>query len=242
LCSNGEFLSHIDCLAFGPHPDDIELFCSGVLLKLKEQGFATAVVDLSGGELSSNGDVNTRLAESEQAKKILNLDIRLNLGLPDGSLVSSWENRREIIKTIRSFKPKICLIPYWQDRHPDHETSSLLLKRSLFDAGLRMIDTGQESFRPKTTLFYMLHNYFDPTFVVDISEQMDQKLESIKAYGSQFSSDTNESTPTYINKPDFLQSVITRAEFLGQKIGVKFAEGFYYREMIKIDNIINFFS
>jgi len=235
-------LSQIDCLAFGPHPDDIELFCSGVLIKLKEQGFTTAVADLSGGELSSNGDIKTRLAEAEQAREILNLDTRLNLGLPDGSLVSSWENRQKIIKTIRNLRPKICLLPYWEDRHPDHESASLLLRRSLFDAGLRKIETGQEVFRPKASLFYMLHNYFDPTFVVDITKQMDQKLASINAYVSQFSSDSNDSTSTYINKPDFIESVVTRAKFLGQKIGVKFGEGFYYPEMMKIDNIMNFFS
>lgn len=235
-------MSQIDCLAFGPHPDDIELFCSGVLIKLKEQGFTTAVVDLSGGELSSNGDVKTRLAEAENAKEILNLDIRLNLGLADGSLISSLENRQEIIKSIRTLKPKICLIPYWVDRHPDHETASLLLQRSLFDAGLRKIETGLEAFRPKATLFYMLHNYFDPTFVVDITNQMDRKLASIKAYVSQFSSDLNDSTSTYINKPEFIESVITRAKFLGQKINVKFAEGFYYQEMMKIDNIMDFYS
>ena len=242
MCIDGDFLSHSDCLAFGPHPDDVELFCSGVLIKLKAQGFKTAIVDLSAGELSSNGDVNTRLKEAESAKEILNLDARLNLGLPDGSLDSSWDNRQEVIRTIRSLKPKICLIPYWQDRHPDHEAASGLLKRSIFDAGLGKIDTGQEPFRPKTTLFYMLHRYFDPTFVVDITGQMDQKLESIKAYDSQFSSDTTENTPTYINKPEFLQSVITRAEFLGQKIGVKYAEGFYFPGIMKIDNIIDFFS
>jgi bacillithiol biosynthesis deacetylase BshB1 len=235
-------LSQIDCLAVGPHPDDVELFCSGVLIKLKEQGYSTAIVDLTKGELSSNGDVKSRLKEADQAKSILNLDERLNLGLPDGSLIDTLDNRREIVKTIRTLKPSICLIPYWEDRHPDHESASHLLKRSLFDAGLKKIETGQEVFRPKTTLFYMLHTWFDPTFVVDITNQMDQKLESIKAYVSQFSTEFDENTATYINNPEFLQSIITRSEFLGQKIGVKYAEGFYYPQMMKIDNILNFFS
>lgn len=235
-------MTQIDCLAFGPHPDDVELFCGGVLIKLKEQGYSTAVADLSRGELSSNGDVESRMAESESAKRILNLDVRLNLGLSDGSLHPSQENRLEIIKTLRSLRPTICLIPYWEDRHPDHETASILLKRSLFDAGLRKIDTDQEVYRPQITLYYLMHKYIEPTFAVDITNQMDQKLAAIKAYGSQFLLNSEKNTSTYINKPEFIDSVVTRAEFIGQKIGVKYAEGFYYPQMMKIDNIIDFFS
>ncbi len=235
-------MNSIDCLAFGPHPDDVELFCGGTLIKLKKQGFSTAIVDLTRGELSTNGDIDTRLAEADKAKQILELDIRLNLGLSDGSLDISGENRQEIIKAIRSLRPKICLIPYWEDRHPDHESASRLLNRSIFDAGLKKIETGQETFRPKTTIYYMLHKFVDPTFVVDISDEMDQKLELIKVYVSQFSSSSKNGVSTYINKPEFLKFIVTRAEFLGQQIGVKFAEGFYYPAVMKIDNITNFFS
>jgi bacillithiol biosynthesis deacetylase BshB1 len=235
-------LKVIDCLAFGPHPDDVELFCSGVLIKLKKQGYSTGIVDLTLGELSTNGDTDTRLKEAESAKQILELDIRINLGLKDGSIDSSWENRQEVIKTIRSLRPKICLIPYWEDRHPDHESASGLLKRAIFDSGLSKIDTSQERFRPNVIIYYILHHFVDPTFVVDISEQMDQKLESINAYESQFSSSTKKGIGTHINNPDFLNSIITRAKFLGDRIGVKYAEGFYYPGMMKIDNIINFFS
>ncbi len=235
-------MTKIDCLAFGPHPDDVELFCGGVLIKLKEQGYTTAIADLTAGELSSNGTVETRLAEAEKAKQLLNLDERINLGLSDGSLESSRDNRYEIVKTIRAHRPKICLIPYWKDRHPDHEAASVLLKRSIFDSGLSKIESGQKAYRPKTILYYLMHHYVEPTFVVDISSQMDQKLKAIRAYGSQFLFKTHENSSTYINKPEFLESVVTRAEFLGQKIGVKYAEGYYYPDMMKIDNIISFFS
>ena len=232
----------IDCLAFGPHPDDVELFCSGVLIKSKKQGYSTGIVDLTLGELSTNGDTDTRLKEAERAKKILELDIRLNLGLKDGSIDSSWENRQKVIKAIRSLRPKICLIPYREDRHPDHESASALLKRALFDSGLSKIDTGQEPYRPNTILYYILHHFVNPTFVVDISEQMDQKLESIKAYESQFSNSTKKGIRTHINDPDFLSSIITRAKFLGDRIGVRYGEGFYYPGTMKVDNIINIFS
>jgi len=240
--SIGDTLNSVDCLAFGPHPDDVELFCGGVLIKLKKQGFSTAVVDLTHGELSTNGDIDLRMKEAERAKQILGLDIRLNLGMKDGSLESSLQNRQEIIKTVRSLRPKICLVPYWEDRHPDHEFASHLIKRGLFDAGLVKIDTGQESFRPKTVIYYILHNMIAPTFVVDISEEMEKKLESIKTYESQFSSLPRNGVSTYINNPAFLKSIITRDEYLGQQIGVTYAEGFYYPGVFKIDNIINFFS
>jgi bacillithiol biosynthesis deacetylase BshB1 len=235
-------LSSIDCLAFGPHPDDVELFCGGVLIKLKKQGYSTAIVDLTKGELSTNGDVDTRLDEAGKSKDILNLDIRLNLGLKDGALDISRENRQEVIKTIRSLRPKICLVPYWEDRHPDHEFASVLIKRAIFDAGLKKIDTGQEVYKPKIIIYYLLHNFIIPTFAVDISNEMDQKLEAIKAYVSQFSSIAKDGISTHINRPEFLSSIITRSEFLGQQIGVKYAEGFYYPGLIKIDNILNFFS
>jgi len=235
-------LNSIDCLAFGPHPDDVELFCGGILIKLKKQGYSTAVVDLTRGELSTNGDVETRLNEAGSAKDILNLDIRLNLGLKDGALENSPENRQEVIKSVRSLRPKICLVPYWEDRHPDHEFASVLLKRAIFDAGLKKIESGQEAYRPKTIIYYLLHNFINPTFAVDISNEMDQKLEAIKAYVSQFSSSTKDGFSTHINKPEFLSSIITRSEFLGQQIDVKYAEGFYYPGIMKIDNILNFFS
>jgi len=235
-------LISIDCLAFGPHPDDVELFCGGVLIKLKKQGYSTAIVDLSRGELSTNGDVETRLIEAGNAKDILNLDIRLNLGMKDGALESSRENRQEVIKTVRSLRPKICLVPYWVDRHPDHEFASELIKRAIFDSGLKKNDTGQEAYRPKTTIYYLLHNFIIPTFAVDISNEMDQKLEAIKAYVSQFSSIAKDGITTHINKPEFLSSIITRSEFLGQQIGVKYAEGFYYPGLMKVDNILKFFS
>jgi bacillithiol biosynthesis deacetylase BshB1 len=180
--------------------------------------------------------------EAERSTQILDLDIRLNLGLKDGSLEISWENRQEVIKTVRSLRPNMCLIPYWEDRHPDHEFASRLLKKALFDAGLKKLNTGQEAFRPQTIIYYPLHNFVDSTFVVDISDVMDKKMESIKAYDSQFSSISGNGVSTHINKPEFLNSIVTRAEFLGQQIGVKYAEGYYYPGTLKIDNIINFFS
>lgn len=235
-------MKKIDCLAFGPHPDDVELFCSGVLIKSKKQGFTIAVADLTQGELSTNGDVKTRLAESQKAKELLGLDYRLNLELPDGDLSGSREQRMEVINLIRTMRPVICLIPYWMDRHPDHEAASMLLKRSIFDAGLKKIESGQPVYRPKTVLYYMTHHFFQPSFIVDITDEMDTKIAAIGAYVSQFSNSAEGLESTYINQPEFIASIKTRSAFLGQKIGVKYGEGFLHMGSLKIDNIPQFFS
>lgn len=232
----------IDCLAFSPHPDDAELFCSGLLLKLKAQGYHIAVVDLTRGELSSNGDLKTRKKETEEATKILKLDKRFNLKIPDGNIENNEKNRVNIIKLIRQMCPKVCLLPYWEDRHPDHIAAALVLRDAIFYAGLKKIKTGQEAYRPQAILYYMLHKPFIPTFVVDISQEMDAKLDAIKAYKSQFLLETKNSIMTYINRPEFLETIVTRAKFYGQQIGCKYGEPYYYHETIKIENIMQFFA
>jgi bacillithiol biosynthesis deacetylase BshB1 len=235
-------LPKIDCLAFAPHPDDVELFCGGTLLKLKKQGYRTAVVDLTRGELSTNGTVQSRKEEARQAGRILQLDVRKNLGLPDGNLSDSEKNRKKIIRVIRALRPPLCLLPYWEDRHPDHRDASLLLQKAVFAAGLKKIETGQAAYRPKNVFYYMLHYAFTPSFVVDISAEFAQKRKAVECYMSQFSKTGKKSEATYINRTDFLNSLETRAAYWGQQVGAEQAEAFFYRGVIKIDNLLSFFS
>ena len=229
-------------MAFGPHPDDVELFCAGTLIKLKSQGYSTAIVDLTQGELSTNGNVKTRQKESELAAKILNLDKRYNLSIPDGKITSDEKNRTKIIDVIRTYRPDICLIPYWQDRHPDHSDASLLIQRGVYDAGLKKLESRYEAYRQKTIIYYMLNQTFNPTFVFYISSEIDIKTEAILAYVSQFSQSATGTQPTPINQVNFLESLNSRSAGLGYQIGAKYGEGFYFKGMIKIDNIIDFFS
>jgi bacillithiol biosynthesis deacetylase BshB1 len=232
----------IDCLAFGPHPDDAELFCGGVLLKLKKQGCSTAIIDLTQAELSTNGNPKLRSEETIRASEILNLDYRKNLKIPDGNIDNTQINRKLVIEITRELRPRICLLPYWQDRHPDHVAASLLLQKALFDSGLQKIKTGQQEYRPQILLYYMLHYEFQPSFVVDISDEMDKKTEAIMAYRSQFSQGDISQAATYINRPEFLHSLQTRAAWFGQQVGVKYAEPYYYPGRLKIDNILRFFA
>jgi N-acetylglucosamine malate deacetylase 1 len=235
-------LPDIDCLAFSPHPDDAELFCGGLLLKLKKLGSTTAIVDLTLGELSTNGSPEIRAAETAKASEILQLDVRENLKISDGNIEDSSENHNKIISVIRNYRPAICLIPYWRDRHPDHEAAAWLLKRAIFMAGLNKINTNQDAYRPATILNYMLHYNFEPSFVVDISHEIDRKIEAIMAYKSQFVLSKNNTHDTYINRPDFLDSLKIRSAFYGQQAGVSYAEAFYYDGSIKIDNILTHFA
>ncbi len=234
-------MPRIDCLAFSPHPDDAELFCGGLLSKLKKQGRSTAIVDLTRGELSTNGNPEIRAAESSEATRILQLDARENLEISDGNIDASPENRKKIVSILRKYKPAICLLPYWRDRHPDHEAASRVIKQAVFDSGLKKIDTGQETYRPVSILYYMLHTQFEPSFVVDISEEQEQKMAAIMAYKSQFFQD-KKAQGTYINQSGFLESLTTRAAFFGHQAGVGFAEPFYYEGRIKIDNIHDYFA
>ncbi len=218
------------------------LFCGGTLLKLKSLGYSTAIVDLTQGELSTNGDVATRQMEAEQAAAILHLDKRINLSIPDGMITADKENRTKIIKTIRKHRPDICLIPYWKDRHPDHTDASRLVQRAIFESGLSKIGDPEEAYRPKTILYYMMHDNFRPSFVVDISDEMQTKKLAIMAYESQFSSLNSRSKPTAINQTEFLKFLTDRSAYLGYPVGAEYGEGFYYKGVIKIDNLMEFFT
>jgi len=234
--------NNVDCLAFGAHPDDVELFCGGTLVKLKRAGYSTAICDITRGELSTNGDPPTRKREMEAASKLLGIDYRLNLGIPDGNILWTTENRDAVISVLRKFRPKLVLAPYWEDRHPDHVAAAQLIKNALFYSGLSKIETELPAFRPSIVLFYMLHFLFQPTLIVDISEYYENKMESIRAYRSQFSRTQENEIQTYINNNNFLESIEARAKLYGFQAGCTFGEPFFHHGPIKINNIIEYFS
>ena len=235
-------MKKIDCLAFGAHPDDVELFCSGLLIKIKKQGYTTGIIDLTKGELSSNGTLEVRKEETKKASKILQVDLRENLEFEDGNIENSKQNRIEIIKYIRRFKPDLILQPYWEDRHPDHEAASKIITDACFYSGLNKIDTNQEPHRPKTILYYMMHTAFNPSVIVNISEEMEIKIKTIKAYNSQFGQLNGQKINTYINRPEFFDSIVNRAKFYGYEINKDYGEPYFYKGIIRIDKIMDFFS
>lgn len=235
-------MNKIDCLAFGAHPDDVELFCSGLLIKLQKQGYTTGIIDLTKGELSTNGTPEIRQIETQEASLVLKISIRVNLGFEDGNIDNNKENRAEIIKYLRKLKPDIILLPYWEDRHPDHVASSKIIEDASFYSGLSKIITQQEPFRPKMVLYYMMHTTFTPSFIVDISGEMDTKIKAIQAYASQFNQSKVGNNLTYINQPEFFDSIINRAKFYGYEIKSNFGEPYFYKGIFRINNIMDFFA
>jgi N-acetylglucosamine malate deacetylase 1 len=148
----------------------------------------------------------------------------------------------EIIKIIRKFKPDLILQPYGEDRHPDHVAASKIISDACFYSGLSKIETKHEPHRPKLILYYMMHTKFTPSFVVDISEEMDVKLKTIKCYESQFDQSKDKKNNTYINQPEFFDSIVNRAKFYGYEIKTDFGEPYFYKGILRIDNIMDFFS
>ncbi len=233
----------IDVIAFSPHPDDAEMGCGGLLLKLKDKGgYRTGIIDLTRAELSTNGDLETRKAETEEASRILKLDIRKNLDLEDANIVNDKESRIKIIEAVRKYRPEMALIPYHSDRHPDHENSYKLLKDALFISGLEKFNTGAGYHRPQVILSYMLHNEFKPSFVVDISEYYERKLKAVGAYKSQFYNNDTRKVMTYIASKHFYEIINSRHQCMGLKINSQYGEPYHMEGSIKIDDPIKFFD
>ncbi len=238
-------MKKIQVLAVAVHPDDVELCCAGTLMMEKLHGKTTGVVDLTRGELGTRGTPELREQEAAEAARIMGLDIRENLGMADGFFQNNEENQRKLIRAIRDYRPEIVLAAALADRHPDHGRAGKLISDSCFLSGLRKINTldaggrEQEQWRPKYVFHFIQDRYYQPSFVYDITGTFDRKLEAIHAYSSQFHSTTyNRDEPqTYISGPEFLDSIIGRAQMLGKMIGVKYAEGFISEKMIGVSSL-----
>ena len=225
--------STTDILAFSPHPDDAELYCAGTLLVLKDSGYRTGIVDLTRGELSTRGTLESRAGERIEATRILELDVRDNADLPDGGIANTPEQREAVIRCLRRYRPRTVLLPYGQDRHPDHAHASELLRDALFLSGLVKFKTyevdgsEQTAWRPPLAYHYMLSHDFEPSIIVDVSEVQDRKLAAIRAYGTQFhTGEDDDGVATYISTPEFLASLIGRSQRLGFLVGGSFGAGF----------------
>ncbi len=232
----------IDILAFAAHPDDAEMGCGGLLLSMKKKGYSTGIIDLTRGELSSNGDLKTREQETARASEVLMLDKRENLGMPDGNIESNMQNKLKIINILRKYKPEAIIFPYFQDRHPDHENTARLVKEAVFLSGLVKFKTGLPAYRPKILLNYMLHYEFKPSFIVDISECFSSKEEAVKAYASQFFSGDKSQRITHISTKAFEDVLHTRAKYFGLKIRADYGEPYFINSKIRINDPVEFFD
>ncbi len=232
----------LDILAFGAHPDDVELSCSGLLLLEKSRGKKTGVIDLTRGELGSRGNAEIRKKEAEKSSEILKLDIRENLEMADGFFQNDEFHQRKIIVAIRKYQPEVVLCNAPEDRHPDHGRAARLVSDAAFLSGLTKIETTdngipQQAWRPKLVLNYIQDQYFEPDFVLDITEHFDGKIASISAYETQFYNPDIEGPATYISTPEFWENIKCRHKMFGNMIGVLYGEGFLTRKTIGISTL-----
>lgn len=234
----------LDILAVGVHPDDVELSCSGTLLKHIALGKKVGILDLTLGELGTRGNAELRTQEAMLSANILGVSARKQLQMADGFFEHNENHIRQIIEIIRLYQPEIVLCNAIQDRHPDHGRAAKLTADACFYSGLAKIETyhdkkAQMCWRPKAVYHYIQDNFIEPDFVIDISEHMDKKMESIMAFSSQFYNPNSKEPETPISSKNFMKHVKSRARQFARAINVDYAEGFTANRYIGIDNLFD---
>ena len=237
-------MSKLDTLAFGAHPDDVELGCGATIRKHADAGKTIGIIDLTRGELGTRGTPEIRAEEATVAASILGVEVRDNLNLGDGFFVNDKVTQTAIIKVLRKYQPEVVLCNACNDRHPDHGRAADLVSQACFLAGLRMIETtiggeSQERWRPKAVYHYIQDHYHKPDFVVDVTDQFETKMEAVLSFKSQFY-DPNSSEPeSPISSPEFMEYVRSRSRDFGRIIGCGYGEGFTVERSVGITDLFH---
>lgn len=249
---------HLDVLAIAAHRDDVEQTCGGTLLKMAQLGHRTGILDLTQGEMGTRGTADDRAREAAEAAKILGVSFRQALNIPDGRVENTWENRLKIARVIRRQRPRVVILPYWQGRHPDHYTCSIVGYEACFLAGLSKLQLREEAakqagtslkanaaiedelldhpHRPFKIIYATLYYDIRPTFVVDITQQFETRLQSIYAYKSQYT-DQEAGRNDFPAHAEIRERVATMAGFYGLLAGVKYAEPFVQKEVDLVEDV-----
>jgi bacillithiol biosynthesis deacetylase BshB1 len=232
----------LDILAFGAHPDDVEISMGGTILNYTSKGKKVGIVDLTEGELGTRGNVETRYAEAQASSKFMGIESRVNLQLKDGFFQHNEENLMKVIEQIRRFKPEIVFANSITDRHPDHAKGAKLVAEAAYLAGLTKIKSSwlgveQSEFRPRLTLHYIQDFFIEPHLVFDVSPFMEQKIEAIKCYKTQFYDPNSTEPNTPISGKDFFDFLRGRMKEFGRPIGVEYAEGFTSNKLVGITDL-----
>ena len=234
--------NQVDILAFGAHPDDVELGCAGTIAKEISLGRKVGIIDLTEGELGTRGSVEIRYKESAKASEILGISFRENLKMRDGFFKNDEEHQMQVIRMIRKYRPKIVICNAVDDRHIDHGKGAKLVSDACFLSGLKRIETvldgeKQEAWRPNVVYHYIQWKDLKPDFVVDITGFMDKKVKAIMAYDSQFYNPNSDEMVTPIATKNFLDSIKYRSQDLGRLIGTDFAEGFTVERYVAVNSL-----
>jgi len=230
--------TQLDVLAVFSHPDDAELSVAGTLLKLKSQGYRTGVCDMTRGEMGTRGTPEIRAREALDAARIMRLDVRLNLDQPDGHVWPTEVARTALVRVLRTHTPKVLITTHEDDPHPDHANTSIIVRQAARLATMKRYD--EESGLAPVPMPAIMHSLFSrrivPSFVVDVSEFVDEKMSAINAYGSQFYNADSQEPATRISQRGFLNEIEYRMRYFGSLIGVEAGEPFYVREALNVDD------
>lgn len=232
-------MTTVDLLAIAAHRDDVELTCSGTLIKAARQGYKTAIIDFTQGELGTRGSAAIRAAEASKAAEIMGVQARENLNLPDGGVVNDLATREIVTRAIRRFKPKIVIAPAREGRHPDHHTTAQLVRDACFVAGLAKYASDIPKHRPKKLIHCVSYreDIAKPTFVVDVTDEFETKMKAIRCYSSQFD-DTTQAGEVFPNGEPLYDIVRHQAAHYGSLIRTKYGEPFFTMETMRVDDIV----
>ena len=221
----------LDMLAVSPHPDDVELCCGGLIAKMIEKGYQVGIVDLTKGEMGTEGTAEIRLQEAKEAAEILGARVRENMDLGDCKLGCGFNEGKKLAEVIRKYKPSILVAPYGDDNHPDHAAGRDLAKKAALFSRLKKIETELEAHRVRSIIYYMLHKQFEPTFIVDVTDSYERKMGAIRAYESQIR--------LISDYGGLLRAIRIRDQLYGSRIGVEYGEPFLSDTPLKIDDPVD---
>jgi N-acetylglucosamine malate deacetylase 1 len=228
----------LDLLAIAAHPDDVEQTCGGTLLRMAEAGYRTGIIDLTAGDMGTRGTPETRISEAESAAKLLRISHRENLHFPDARLENSLAGRMTLAQRIRELRPRTVILPYWEGRHPDHYRTAELGYEACFLAGLKKIDQYTEPHRPSKIIYSSLYANVTPSFVVDVTQHFERRMDSLLTYRSQYG-ETSAGTTLFPDEQEIRDRLSAVARFYGNLIGVKYGEPFVVKETMRVDDVVS---
>ena len=232
----------LDVLAFGPHPDDVELAVGGTLLRLADLGYKTGIIDLTAGESATRGTPDVRASESADAARILNAETRETLDLGDSRLEAGWAGKMAVAGVIRKYRPTLVFTNFPENNHPDHTAAGPLVAEAAYLAGLNKLKLDGDPHRPNRVLYYFVPHKTPPSFIVDVTDFYEDKMRAIRAHRTQmFDPESNEPSTT-VSAPEFLSRIEGIDRYHGALIDADFGEAFYVREAMKVDDPVRFFD
>lgn len=231
-------MEKVDVLAIAAHPDDIELTCSGTLIKMVDQGYSVGILDLTRGEMGTRGTPETRAQEAEAARIAIGAKCREHLNFGDSRLTTSIENRFMLAEKVREARPRTVILPFWEARHPDHYVAATLGYEACYAAGLKQLPVGGQPHRPKKIIYASMYWEMKPSFLVDITPQWQRKLAAINCFTSQFAGDLRDITELYPAWGKLIDRITTQCKYFGHLMGVEYAEPFVVKESMAVDDIV----